>query len=169
MPLVDIHIDELTNSIRNVLSGDVFDTVLAELASKNIAEIKKTHWLFDWRAEVMKADRKVFKLIIQNNPNVLQGLVSISDQKDHIYLHLVENAKFNRGKSRVYEGVAGNMFAFACQCAFEAGYDGYVAFDAKTSLIHHYEESLNATHFRGTRMFLDEVSATRLVNQYFKK
>ena len=169
MPLVNIQIDQLTNSIRNVLSGDIFDTELIRLSTKNLTEIKKTLWLFDWRAEIMKHNRSTFKLVIESNPNVVQGLVSISDQKDHIYLHLVENAKFNRGKNRVYEGVAGNLFAFACKYSFEAGYDGFVAFDAKTSLIKHYEQSLNASHFRGTRMFIDEAAATKLVNQYFKK
>ncbi|MFN0033539.1 MAG: hypothetical protein ACKVUS_00645 [Saprospiraceae bacterium] len=169
MPLVRIHIDQLTNSIRNVSSGDIFDTELIRLSGDNRAEIKKSNWLFDWQAEVLKKDRWTFKLVIENNPKILQGLVSISDQKDHIYLHLVENAKFNRGKNRVYEGVAGNLFAFACKRSFEAGYEGYVAFDAKTSLLKHYEQSLGATHFRGTRMFLDDAAAIKLVNQYFKK
>ena len=107
-------------------------------------------------------------IIIEKSPDVVQGLLSISDQNDHIYVHLVENAKFNRGKSRIYEGVAGNLFAFACKCSFEIGYDGFVAFDAKTSLIEHYQQTLRATHFRGTRMFLDDTAATILVNQYFK-
>jgi hypothetical protein len=58
---------------------------------------------------------------------VIQGLLSLEDRRDHIYVHLVENAKRNRGRSKMFTGVAGNLFAFACKMAFEKGYKGDVA------------------------------------------
>jgi len=57
---------------------------------------------------------------------------------------------------------------FFCKVSFDKGYEGFVAFDAKTSLIKHYEESLHATHFRGLRMFIDTSAALRLITHYFK-
>jgi hypothetical protein len=50
-------------------------------------------------------------------------------------MHLIESAKFNKGKNKIYIGVPGNLVAFACKLSFDKGYDGYLAFDAKTVLV----------------------------------
>ena len=63
----------------------------------------------------------------------------------------------------------GNLVAFACLMSFEKGYEGFLASDAKTSLIKYYQETLYATHYRGTKMFIETPAALRLINQYFKK
>ena len=128
----------------------------------------KKDWLFDWHQELIKNDRQVFKLVINSNENILQGLISISNISDHVYIHLIESAKFNKGKEKIYLGVPGNLVAFACKHSFELGYGGYVAFDSKTNLIKHYQDSLGAKLFRGTRMYLDTKEAVKLINQYFK-
>ena len=167
--MIDIEIDGLTNSIRNAISGDTFDTEIYPLTTKQLSEIKKEDWLFDWKREIRHHDRNVYKLVIFKNEKIIQGLLSISEEKDHIYMHLIENARFNKGKHKLYEGVPGNLVAFACKQSFEKGYSGYVSFDAKTSLIKHYQQTLFATHFRGTKMYIDSISANRLINQYFNK
>jgi hypothetical protein len=70
--------------------------------------------------------------------------VSIIDGTDHIYLNLIETARHNFGKNKIYEGVAGNLVAFACQKSLEKGYEGFVSFEAKTRLIEHYKRTLKA-------------------------
>ena len=167
--IIDVEIDDLTNSIRNAISGDIFDTEIIPLSSKLLSEIKKDDWQFDWKKEIRQNDRNVYKLVINKNDKIIQGLLSISDEIDHIYMHLIENAKFNKGKNKLYVGVPGNLVAFACKLSFEIGFDGYVSFDAKTALIKHYEHTLFATHFRGTKMYIDTIAAKRLINQYFNK
>lgn len=167
--IIDIEIDELTNSIRNIISGDIFDTDILPIKIDSLKEIKKKDWQFDWRKEINQTDRDVYKLVIKNNEKIIQGLISISDQHDHIYLHLIENAHFNKSKQKLYEGVPGNLVAFACKVSFEKGYDGYLSFDAKTVLIKHYEQTLFAKHLRGTKMYIDTRAAFRLINQYFNK
>ena len=82
-------------------------------------------------------------------------------------MHLIESSKFNKGKSKVYFGVPGNLVAFACKISVNKGYEGFVAFDAKSTLIKHYQQTLYATHFRGQRMFIETSAALRLVTQYF--
>lgn len=57
-------------------------------------------------------------------------------------MDLIETAAFNKGKGKLYSGVAGNLVAFACKTAFDNGYDGIVSFLAKTQLINHYRETL---------------------------
>lgn len=42
-----------------------------------------TGWNFSWSAEFKMTDRKLYKLTIKNNPNIIQGLASISDYNDH--------------------------------------------------------------------------------------
>lgn len=113
-------------------------------------------------------DRETYKLIIKNNPKVIQGLISLSDRGDHIYMNLIESAKFNRGKTKIYTGVPGNLVAFACKLSFEIGYEGYLGFDAKTAMVEHYQKTLFATHFKGTKMMIETSAAHRLIIQYFK-
>lgn len=167
--LIDIEIDKLTNSIENTVSGDIFDTEIFQLFTKDSKLIKKTDWQFNWQQQLKFTERETYKLVIKDNPKIIQGLISISDQGDHIYMHLIESAKFNKGKVKIYTGVPGNLVAFACKLSFEKGYEGYLAFDAKTVLIKHYQTTLYATHFRGTKMMIETPAANRLINQYFKK
>ncbi len=47
-------------------------------------------------------------------------------------MHLIESSKFNRGKEKVFLGVSGNLVAFAFKVSVEKGYEGFLAFDAKT-------------------------------------
>lgn len=165
---VDIEIDKLTNSIENVHSGEVFDTIIVRLFSTNINDIKKGEWVFNWRNELKIPERQVYKLTTSINPQIIQGLISVTDKGDHVFLDLIENAKFNKGKGKVYFGVAGNMVAFACKMAFELNYNGVISFVAKTQLIGHDEQTLGAKLFGGNRMYVDTVNAMTLVNKYFK-
>jgi hypothetical protein len=165
---LDFVIDKLTNSIKNVSTGEVFDTEVVRVGKSNLKEIRSGDWEFNWAREINNWDRQVFKLTTVNNPTIIQGLVSIEDKGDHIFMHLIESAKFNRSKEKMYAGVPGNLVAFACKVSIEEGYRGYIAFDAKSELIEHYQETLFATHFRGLRMFIERDAALRLISKYFK-
>jgi len=166
--LLDFEIDKLTNSIENTLTGETFDTEVAKISFEQRRLIKKSEWLFDWHSELRAAPPKeVFKLTTVNNSGIIQGLMCFEDKRDHIFLHLLESAKFNKGRNKLYLGVAGNLVAFACKISFDKGYEGFVAFDSKTALIKHYRQSLGATHFRGQRMFIETRAAAQLVAKYF--
>lgn len=89
-------------------------------------------------------------------------------KQDHVYMHLVENAPFNRGKEKMYAGVPGNLVAFACRLSFQRGHEGNVSFLSKTNLIEHYEKTLGAFHFGGRVMIIETKSAIKLINRYFK-
>jgi hypothetical protein len=165
---LDIVIDKLTNSIENTATGEVFDTEIVLLTSKDLKQIKKSDWLFDWGKEIKDKTKQVYKLTTVNNPTIIQGLLSIQDKQDHIFMHLIESAKFNKNKAKIYLGVPGNLVAYACKVSVDKGYQGFLAFDAKSTLIKHYQETLYATHFRGLRMFIETNAALRLISQYFK-
>ena len=162
---VDIEIDKLTNSIENVITGESFETEFSRVTNK---EIKKKDWLFDWNKEIKEKNCQVFKMTTVENRNIIQGLVSLIIEDKYITVNLVENAPFNRGKNKIYRGVGGNLFAFACQRSMDMGFGGFVGFVAKTALIKHYQETLGAELAIGQRMFIMDVSAEKLINQYFK-
>lgn len=165
---LDFIIDKLTNSIENTSTGEVFDTEIVKLKNADAKQIKKPDWMFDWHNELKDKTKEIYKLTTTNNPTIIQGLLSIEDKQDHIFMHLIESAKFNKGKNKVYLGIPGNLIAFACKVSVDKGYEGFLAFDAKSALIKHYQESLHATHFRGLRMFIEPDAALRLISQYFK-
>jgi hypothetical protein len=116
---LDFEVDKLTNSIENAISGEVFETEIT-LVEKS-KQVKKTEWYFDWQAEIKRDTCCVYKLTTITNPLIIQGLISLDDRGDHIFLHLIESAKFNKGHRKLYKGVAGNLVAFACKRSFEEG------------------------------------------------
>jgi len=162
-------IDILTDSIINTISGDSFKTEISILGKSDLKQItKKKKWKFDWKLEFEDLTKEVYKLTIINNPSIIQGLLSISIEKDHVFMNLLESAPFNIGKNKLYEGVAGNLVAYACKLSFQKGFEGFVVFTAKTNLIKHYEKTLNAFHFKNQRMIIDTKAAEFLVKKYFK-
>jgi len=166
---LEFEIDKLTNSIENVHSGDSFPTEISLLTQADLKKItKKNGWQFDWSKEKKMPTREVYKLTISNNPNIIQGLVSLEVKQDHVFMHLIESAPFNVGKNKIYLGVSGNLLAFACKLSFQRGGEGYVSFIAKTRLIEHYKQALGAIHVVGHLMTITTEQALRLTGKYFK-
>jgi len=129
---IDIEIDELTNSIKNVISGDSFSTEISRITKSDIKKVSiKEGWQFDWKLELKHPERDVYKLTIVNNISIVQGLVSLEVRSDHVFMHLVESAPYNRGKTKLYSGIPGNLVAFACKLSFQRGHEGNVAFISK--------------------------------------
>ena len=165
---LDFLIDKLTRSIENVVTSDSFPTEISIINTQDLkTATKKNSWLFNWKTEFAKKERDIYKLTIVNNPSVIQGLVSLEVKEDHVYMHLVENAPFNRGENKVYSGVAGNLVAFACKLSFQRGHEGNIAFVSKTQLIEHYVKTLGAVHFGGRLMIIETKAAIKLINRYF--
>ncbi len=166
---LDFLIDKLTNSVENVITGDSFQTEVSLVSTSDLKSVtKENKWLFDWKFEHKRPEREVYKLTILGNSNVIQGLICIEVKSDHVYMHLVENAPFNKGKAKMYAGVAGNLVAFACRLSFQRGHEGNVSFLSKSQLIDHYEKTLGAIHFGGRVMIIETKAAVKLIDRYFK-
>ena len=163
----DIEIDKLTRSLENAISRDSFKTEVLEVTATDIRKLKKTDWLFDWKAEAMQPDKNIYKLVIVDNTQIIQGLISLQDRSHHVFMSLIESNKFNKGAKKVYLGVPGNLVAFACKLSFDKGYSGYVSFESKSRLMEHYQKSLGAHVLFGNIMAIDTRAARQLINQYF--
>jgi hypothetical protein len=166
---LDFIIDKLTNSIENVITGDSFPTDISILTKTDLKTVsKKNGWLFNWKIEFNEPAREVYKLTITNNYSIIQGLISLEVKEDHVYMHLVESSPFNKGKTKVYSGVAGNLVAFACKLSFQRGHEGNVSFLSKTQLVEHYEKTLGAFHFGGRIMIIETKASLKLIKKYFQ-
>ena len=167
--MLDFVVDRLTNSIQNTISGDSFQTDVLRLTKNDLKQVsKKNGWNFDWKKALADDSKEIYKLTIVNNTDIIQGLLSLTIETDHILMNLLESAPFNIGNSKLYEGVAGNLVAYACKVSFQHGFGGYIAFTAKTKLIDHYEKTLGASWIGGQRMIIRSQSAKLLVEKYFK-
>ncbi len=82
--------------------------------------------------------------LLAGSSRTVQGLTSLEPADGFVLVHLLESAPHNVGQNKLFRGVAGNLFAFACARSFAMKFDGYVAFEAKTELIEHYRISLGA-------------------------
>ena len=165
---LDFVIDNLTNSIENVVTGDSFSTDISIVSNTGLKTVtKKNGWAFEWKEELKQPERDVYKLTIVNNQTIIQGLISLEIKSDHVYMHLVESAPFNKGETKIYAGVPGNLVAFACKLSFQRGHQGNVAFFSKSQLIKHYIDSLGALHLGGRVMIIDTTAALKLLNKYF--
>lgn len=165
---IDIWIDKLTNSIVNTISGDSLPTHVIEVTAHDLKLVTKSRgWNFNWKGELKKAGTEVYKLTVVNNQDIIQGLISLEDKGDHIFVNLIENAPFNIGKLKLYEGVPGNLFAFACKLSWDKGNQGFVSFISKTKLMEHYNKTLGAVNVFDQRMVIEPREALKLIKKYF--
>lgn len=161
-------VDELTNSIVNTVTGDSLPTEVSLVTKEDLARIKRDKtWLFDWSKEHKKANAQVYKLTIERNPQIIQGLACFEAMQDHVFMHLIESANFNRGAQKMYKGVMGNLVAFGCKLSFEKGFEGCLSFIAKTALVQHYIDALGAFLFGARTMIIEVKAALQLIQKYY--
>jgi hypothetical protein len=166
--LLDFEIDKLTNSLEDASTGNIFPTEILPLERADLKFIsKKSGWKFNWKAEFIAVEKQIFKLVLQKEPKIIQGLICFEKKSDHVFMPLIETAPHNLGKTKKYFGVAGNLVAFGCKLSFESGFEGYIAFESKTKLIGHYEKTLGAKLLFGQHMELDTNASIKLINCYF--
>ena len=164
---LDFEVDKLTNSIENTLTGESVETEIVRLRPEDATILKKLEWQFDWYEEFHESNTEIHALIAKGSPSIWHGLVSASDEQDHVFMNLIESAPFNKGRDKLFDGVMGNLVAFLCMNSFEKGHSGNLVFDSKTRLIDHYEKMLGAQYITHSRLFIDTQEAWRLVKQYF--
>ncbi len=162
--MLDAVIDKLTESVEDARTGQRYDTRILPITTVRALKLS-SRWLFDWRAEI--AAHEVLKLTIPAIRDTIQGLIALEHQAGFEFVHLLESHPQNVGQGKRYVGVAGNLMAHAASLSFELGFDGVIAFDAKTESIPHYEKSLGASRVSSQRMAINTAAARRLVQKYF--
>jgi len=160
-------IDKLTRSIENAQTGESFPTEVRPLTVAAARKLAAKGWAFNWAREAGTPGRQVHQLTTTDNPTIIQGLISLEAKPDHVFMHLVESANFNKGSNKVYLGVLGNLVAFACRWSFQLGHAGFVSFDSKNALKAHYKKTLGAQELGSLGMYLGTPAAAFLVKKYY--
>ncbi len=167
-----VEIDSLTPCLRRNSDGKIIDTFIDKISpdAQNYSE-----WEFDW-TKPEKDGYAVFALKAEGDERV-QGLIALmNDESNHaVNIGIIEAAPHNnkhnpnnKSKVKEYDGVGGHLFAEAARQSKNAGYDGFVFFDAKTDLIEHYKERIGAVQIgKSQRMYIDEAAAEVLLKRYY--
>ena len=168
---LNFRIDKLTSSIENRISGEIKATKTILVTQTELNRFnKKNKWFFNWKNLLKNhPDCSIYKLITVDFEDETQGLIAFENRTNFLFIVLIENAPSNRKPNKKYLGVLGNLVAFICKLSFEKGFDGIVAFDAKTKLIDHYKTTLKAVHIGRGRMMINSQESKELVDKYFSK
>ncbi|AEB15536.1 hypothetical protein [Treponema succinifaciens] len=170
---IDIEIDGLTNCLVERATGQEKDTqyrLISKTITKAEAEnLKIAGWLFDWSIPHSNG-YEVYELLLKDT-NERQGLIALKHIRNQLYTHVdvVESSPSNRGSHGIYQGVGAHLFAIACKLSWDVGNEGFVQFKAKTNLVEHYRETLNAQNIDDQNMFIDSYSAINLIKKYFSE
>jgi hypothetical protein len=169
MPAFHQIIDKITRSLEEVATGKTFDTSVLQIAFSDLKIVlRKTGWFFSWKRELNR-NPNVYKLVLNAEPELIQGLISYEIMQGYLFMPLVEAAPHNFGAGKKYFGVLPNLVAFVCKQSFDMGFDGIVSFKSKTKLIKHYHEKLGAEQIgRYGEMAIFTGAAKNLVNSYYK-
>ena len=90
---LDFEVDKITESIENAETGESLDTLVLPATKADFEVVtKKNDWLFDWKQELSEPERQVYKLVTKKEPQTIQGMVSLEKRRDHVFMHLIENA-----------------------------------------------------------------------------
>ena len=164
---IEIKIDCLTNCLVKRETEEECDTeyrLISRTISKAEAkDMMKKGWLFDWSIPHSQG-YEVYELLLKGT-ECRQGLIALKHIRDQLYTHvdIVEAAPENRGGTGVYQGVGAHLFAIACKLSWDAH------FKAKTNLVQHYKETLNAQNIDEQNMFIDSYAALNLIKKYFSE
>lgn len=170
---IDIYIDVMTNCLVLAETGEECDTeyrlVVKRITKWDAMQLKSKGWKFDWSVPQQNG-YEVYELILKDD-DVIQGMIAIKNVQGQYYTHIdiVEAAPFNVGHHGRYKGVGAHLFAIACKQSFENGNEGYVQFTAKTNLVSHYIQMLNAKCIDRHTLYIESQDAATLVKRYFKE
>lgn len=155
-------------TVENAQTHEIFEARIDRIMPGQRIMVGRPNFDFSWKAEISNPERQVFKLTTALNSSKISGLLSLTPQQGSICMNLLESARFNRSPNKQYLRVAGNLIAYACRLSYQMGNDGYVYFDAKTSLIDHYRQAYGATQFGRQLMAIEPAAAYRLLDYYHR-
>lgn len=76
-------------------SGEIIDTEISLVTKADLKLFTKSRgWIFNWKHEFSQTGREVYKLTILGQPDITQGLMSLTVMLDHVYIHLLESAPY---------------------------------------------------------------------------
>ena len=169
-----VDVDELTNCLRDSLTGDIIDTESIRIKRKSFLRKfnKKTGWYTNWADLV--PENEVYALVLKGTADI-QGLIAIRPEPrmNALFLTWACTAPHNNKilvDTPKYIGVGGHLFAIAAKVSFDYGYEGAMTgYAANKDLVNHYCKAFNAEWIQALhpyQIFIDEENAKQLMEVY---
>lgn len=131
---------------------------------KDYQSITRVNYHFDWKSE---KGNEVYKLKFPDDDEIL-GLMSVRVfmSEKRIEIVLLATSVKNTGKRKEYDGIAGNLIAFACRESVKL-FDEYacVSLYPKTELKDYYIKNYGFEN-AGRQIFLEHRALFELLNKY---
>ena len=150
--------------ITHLKTGKSKTVVIEPIRSEDYKLITKSRYWFNWRTE---KENSVYKLRIEGSEEIL-GIMSLVyfEEEKRFQINLLAVSKENRGSKREYEGIAGNLIAFACREILKLhGINGCVSLEPKTVLKIHYIKKYGMLD-AGHQVFLEGPSLLKILSKY---
>jgi hypothetical protein len=145
-------------------SGKKVDVLATPVTTR---ELQKHRHQFQFDFISIANDFKVYKIYVDDQPDIIQGLVAFRPQVGFLDCVNMEINEFNKHGIALYSGVGKSMVALCCKVSMDEGLEGYISFEAKNRLIPYYQR-LGAQRIGSSkRMFIDDSAAHKLIALYF--
>lgn len=145
-------------------TGEHHRVEIKAVDSSDYKTISKKKYFFDWRQEQAY---EVYKLAITDTNDIL-GLVSFEKipGERRIHIRLLTVSKENKGESKKYENIAGNLITFVSKVALrEYAEFACVSLKPKEAIARHYIDkySMNRT---GLTLSVELPEILNLISKY---
>jgi len=153
-------------TVTEVKSGKVFEIEISPIESTDFKSITKKKYFFDWKLE---KENEILKLTIKDQSEIL-GLVSFEfiPEEWRIHIRLISTSVKNKGRSKVYDGIVGNLLTYVSKIAIrEFAELACVSLKPKGAIAQHYidEYGMNIT---GATLSLELVEILALIEKFDK-
>jgi len=150
--------------LTQVSSTKRFPVVIEPLTKEEFGTITKRRYSFNWKTE---KEQLVYKLRIAGQDDIL-GLMSLEfhDAEYRVHVRLVAVSKENKGKGKLFERIAGSLFAYAAMLALEKyGELAAISLRPKTELGQHYMDEYGFKQ-SGISLSMEGRALYNLFNKY---
>lgn len=143
--MITFTVDEFTPCLKNVETGDLYDTEVAIVKRKSFLKNfnKKTGWYVNWSK--FSSDTEIFALLLKGT-NDVQGLIAVQYDYGAKAVYVLwgctapHNNKWQYGKQK-YAGVGGHLLAIASELSVKKGFDGFIYGEAMDEDLYNYYQS----------------------------
>ncbi|TDO68862.1 hypothetical protein EV143_1175 [Flavobacterium chryseum] len=150
--------------ITHVKSSQKKDVVIELVSEEDYLFITEDDYHFDWELEKKNV---VYKLKFPDDDEIL-GLMSLKDipSESRVEIILLASSVINTGKNKIYDGIAGNLIAFACRESVRLYADyAFVSLHPKTELKSYYMAQYGFQD-AGRQIYLESKPLFNLMNKY---
>jgi hypothetical protein len=146
------------------ISGRKEDVLASRITIRELQKYRH-HFQFDFIS--IAKHFIVYKMCLENQPDIIQGLVAFRLQQGFLDCVNMEINEFNKHGIALYSGVGKSMVALCCKVSLDEGMEGYISFEAKNRLIPYYQRLGAQRIGNSKRMFIDDTAAQKLIALYF--